>query len=69
MNRSDEIIPWVHRREFTNPIFVSGNVIDLKAQPDRERRVIALCVAHFLDVFTELVEAHPPIVEIIAPHR
>ena len=69
MHRADEIIPRMPRGQFANPFFVAGQIIHLERQADGELWKFLLRPADFGDVFIELVGAHPPVVEVVLPHR
>ena len=69
MDRADEIVPRMPAGQFPDPILLARQVVDFKREPDGQFRTIALRLADALNVFFELVEPHPPVVEIIRPHR
>lgn len=68
MDGADEVIPRMTSGELANPIFVAREVIDFEGEFDFELGDIALGLADFFDVFIELVEAHAPVIEIVAIH-
>ena len=57
------------RGEFANPILVAGQIIHFEREPDGELRKILPRLADFFDVFIQLIQIHPPVVEIVLPHR
>ena len=69
MDRADEIIPRMPRRQVANPVFVAGQIIHFEREADGQLRKILLHLADFGDVFIEFVGVHPPVVEIILWHR
>ena len=56
------------RSEFANPVFLAGQIIHFEGEFDGELRMVAAGFADALDIVVELVEAHAPIVEVVAAH-
>ena len=48
---------------------MTGQVIDFQGELDDEGGAILLRAAHIPDVFVQLIEAHAPIIKVIAAHR
>ena len=68
MHGTDEVIPGMTLREFVNPVFVAGNVIDFEREFDGEFGKLFAGVLDFGDVFVGVAEMHVPIIEIVARH-
>ena len=68
MHGADEVIPRMARGEVANPFLLAGQVVHFETEADDETGMVALRAAHARHVVVELIGAHPPVVEIIAPH-
>ena len=68
MHRADQIVPGMARRQFANPVLVTGEVIHFQGQLDDEPGVIAPRLFYFLHVFIHIARQHAPIVKIVAWH-
>ena len=55
--------------KITDPVFVIGEVVNFEGQPCRESWEVPLHSPDTLNVRIQLIEAHPPRIEVVAKHR
>ena len=69
MNRTDQVIPRMPRRQIPNPILHAGNKIHFQRQLDGELGMVLTRLLHVFHVMVQVPLVHVPIVKIIPWHR
>ena len=70
MNAADQVIPRSHPGKFLDPAFLAGEEVAFQPEANGERGGFLARLRNHVEVARQVVEAHPPVVELSRPrHR